>query len=237
MAMKNEPQSRKEALERQLTGALFRHQCPPPDQLQLYSWAQLNAAQWSELDAHLAECPLCRAEVAEMAMLVPPAYREGGASSAPDSDHEVDRGGIGHLAGRLRAEVGDTLAGIRVAVARLVTPDAAAPTLTGLRAVDPATAGVIRHLYETEQYDLDLALQTSGSNHFSLAGQLLAVEAHAPVAGTYRLVPQDPRRPEQTGPIDDNGAFALAELEIDSFQLMLAVGPLRIVIPEVAPPR
>jgi hypothetical protein len=55
-----------QAWERRLNRILYRFDCPSPDRLRLYHWGQLSSSEQSRIDRHLAVCPPCAAELAEM---------------------------------------------------------------------------------------------------------------------------------------------------------------------------
>ena len=54
------------SIEAGLLAALYRKQCPAPQQLGDYHLGYLSAAEQTAVQAHLKRCPHCRAELAEL---------------------------------------------------------------------------------------------------------------------------------------------------------------------------
>ncbi len=52
-----------QSLQRDLLQALYRRDCPPTQTLSDYHFGFLSPAQSARIDAHLAECPHCAAEL------------------------------------------------------------------------------------------------------------------------------------------------------------------------------
>ena len=57
-------------LERRLRQALYRSDCPSPDVLRDYHWGYLPADERQRVEAHMACCSHCVAELADLAEFV-----------------------------------------------------------------------------------------------------------------------------------------------------------------------
>lgn len=93
--------------EQQLAAALFRAMCPGPDALREYLFGFLPQAEEAELRTHLARCPHCAREYAELAQFV----------ELPPRQFQTD-GPLARL-GVAVAELLDSLSGLTSATAGL----------------------------------------------------------------------------------------------------------------------
>jgi anti-sigma factor RsiW len=133
-----------------MTSALYRLDCPPSAELGEYQLGLLARSQAAAIAAHLAECPHCRAEVAQLR---------------------------GYLASLARAEAPNIVERAKVLVASLVsgtsTPGPAlTPALAGLRGGDAPL------VYEAGDVQITLTVEASeqAPERRTLFGLLIGAE-------------------------------------------------------------
>lgn len=195
-------------LEGALRAALYRIECPAPEQLMRLYWRQLAAAERTTVAEHLERCPLCAAEYAQVAQLATaplPTEPKGTADTPPARKGQMPP--PKHM-----------LQALRLRVAQLLPP--AAPTLAygALRGGENAPG-----LYAFEGGLVSIATRAVAEARVTVHGQVLLSDPSI-FLETYRLLPQATAETPQSGPLDAAGAFVTAPLALGAYQLFL-LGP------------
>lgn len=186
---------------------LYRADCPEAAELGEYHLGLLAPERALAIKRHVADCPHCAGEVAQLQQYL--------ADLAPDLETSlVERA--------------------KVWIARLLPPATADATTMGglgfaLRGEE--TAGP--QLYEAGEAQLSLEVQPQPDSpgRYTLLGLLLGVEP----AGLSAYLWQDEQR-VGTAEVDEIGNFSLGSLERGRYQLILSGPSLEIHVEEVAIP-
>jgi len=200
------------AFERRLRQALYRFDCPSLDLLRDYHWGYLPAGERERVEAHLATCSHCAAELADLARFVA-AERAEPAST-------------------LLAQAQQAAAQARLIVAQLVSPALSpVPVLRGeTRGVE--TRDVL--LFDAEGVALSVNLEQEGAGTYTLFGQILSPERIAVSGGYARLTAREEGIDPIQAQLDANGGFALPHLRPGIYQLLVSLPERRIVVPALA---
>lgn len=204
-----------------LTTSLFRFDCPPLDQLRDYLWETTDATTTAQLDAHLALCPHCSAEVTTLRQLVLTA-------DAPTSNPVIP------VSQRLQGWWQRAVEDLQIAVAQLVTPLTPASALPALRST-PAQAGPSTadlRLYETDGADISLLVDHSTPAAIQLAGQVYTAAASS--QASYQLWTTTRSDAVSTGELSASGTFQISGLAAGDYQLVIQLGQQLVVIPTLS---
>jgi hypothetical protein len=195
------------ALERRLRQALYRYDCPSPDVLRDYHWGYLPADERQRVEAHLAACSHCAAELADLAEFV-------AAERAQPTK-------------TLSSQARQAAAQARLIVAQLFSP--------GLSLV-PALRGDTRDvlLFDAEGVGLSVNLEQEHTGAYTIFGQVLSPEPVALAGGYARLTAQEESVDPVQTPLDANGGFTLPNLRPGVYQLVVCLPDRRIVVPALA---
>jgi hypothetical protein len=178
-----------------LMGRLYRHECPPALALGEYHLGLLPPNEAAAVKAHLAACPHCRREVAEL-----DAYLDGLQPSL--ADHLVDR----------------TVEQLRLVIARLLSPPgpALSPAYAGVRGEEQAPA-----LYEAEEIQIAIEIE----DDVDVPGRkvILGLVLGAESPGGEALLWQT-GRPIAAAPLDELGNFVIPDIAAGSYDLIVT-GP------------
>ena len=195
------------ALERRLRQALYRYDCPSPDVLRDYHWGYLPADERRRVEAHMAACSHCAAELADLAEFVR-------AERAQPSE-------------MLLARARQAAAQARLVVAQLFSPG-----LSPVLALRGDTRDVL--LFDAEGVALSVNLEQEHTGAYTIFGQVLSPEPVALAGGYARLTAQEESvNPVQT-PLDANGGFTLPDLGPGVYQLVVCLPDRRVVVPTLA---
>jgi anti-sigma factor RsiW len=195
------------ALERRLRQALYRYDCPSPDVLRDYHWGYLPADERRRVEAHMAACSHCAAELADLAEFV--------------------RAGRAQPTKTLLSQARQAAAQARLVVARLFSPGLS-PVL-GLRG---DTREVL--LFDAEGVALSVNLEQEHTGAYTIFGQVLSPEPVALAGGYARLTAQEKSIDPVQTPLDANGGFTLPDLVPGVYQLVVCLPDRRIVVPTLA---
>jgi anti-sigma factor RsiW len=182
-----------------MTAQLYRITCPTPTELGEYHLGVLPVDQIEAVSAHLAECPHCRREIAQLKDYL----AELELAPGPDLVEQV----VEH---------------VRVLVARLVSGGplgrpALAPAYAGLRGGEQEPL-----VYQAEEIQVMLDIQEDADrpDRRSLLG--LVVGLGAPQGFQAHLWASEQLL--ATAPVDELGSFVLSNLMRGRYELMLS-GP------------
>jgi hypothetical protein len=194
-------------MEDSLMARLYRADCPEPAELGEYHLGLLAPERVALLKTHLAGCPHCAREVAQLQTYL--------ADLAPDLETSlVERA--------------------KVAIARLLPrPTADATTMGGLGLALRGEETIGPQLYEAGEAQLSLEVQPQPDSpgRYTLLGLLLGVE---PAGITAHLWQAD--QPAGTAEVDEIGNFTLGPLERGRYQLILSGPSLEIHVQELMIP-
>jgi hypothetical protein len=183
--------------------------CPASEELGEYHLQLLPAGRADEIRHHVADCPLCARELAELEAYL--------ADLAPDIEH-----------GRLEA----AQAHVRVWIARLVEGVtgagpalAPAPAFAGLRGQDEGP-----QIYEAGDVQVSLEVQADAERRGrrSLLGLLIAAEA-----GEFRAHLWQHGTRVTSVPVDDTGNFVIAGLDAGRYDLIVSGPQVEVHIQEL----
>lgn len=198
---------------------LYRFDCPSPDTLRDYYWADLPPAQHRAIDEHLAHCPHCTAELHDLVSFV------------------------GAAAARINKPVGDQpdfIARVRVIIARLTEPTLKPFAVTSLRGEPDAAAsqhgepGAVL-LFEADELALTVSVEREERGRLTLTGQVLP-SGPFPIDftdGTVRLSRFETEPVMVTAALDQNGSFALTDVLPADYQLAVNLHDCEVVIPSL----
>lgn len=203
-----------------LQTALYRFDCPTPDQLQDYHWQQLSAGEQAHVQGHVQHCPHCQAELSELrSFLAPPKP----VKSTQPAVAEAARGWEAQLQGALEQ--------FRLVVANLLTPPT--PQLAGVALrgdSDPASSATPQSLFfEAEETAISLLIQKEITGTLLLSGQLLTIQTSS--RSTVKLIPQALDTTPTAVEADAIGNFTFPQLHPGSYQLQITLEDQLIVIP------
>jgi hypothetical protein len=190
-------------IERKLTAALYRLDCPDTAELGEYHFNFLASARQSEISRHLQDCPHCASELAQLRHFL--------ADVAPD----------------LRQGVYNPL---KVFVARLISQATGAGG--GMGGVQPAFAlrGDDRppRVYEAGDAQIVLEVQDEPSVYKTLLGLVLGVDPAGLTAHLWRG-----EDAVSSAELDEMGNFILANIEPGSYEIVVRGSELEIHIPSM----
>ncbi|MBN1139791.1 MAG: hypothetical protein JXM73_24685 [Anaerolineae bacterium] len=220
------------AFEARVQDALYRFDCPSPDLLRAYSWGDLPAGQQKQLQGHLAQCPRCADELAEITKALYPA----------DTRRSVDESvGWRASASTLLARAGQAAAQAGVAIAQLVSRLSSGPPAPRLVPVWRGQAGETL-LFEADEVAVSINLEQDRTGAYALSGQVLSASADllpqdyarlTGYEGANALQPADAAYSAAEAKIDINGVFIFPNLRPGAYQLVLSLADRRIVIPSL----
>ncbi len=213
-------------LESLLHHALFRFDCPPLEQWLLFSWGQLPPALEGSLANHLAICPLCAEEVAEIrhaSLQTSPKPSISGMTTTQDSPSR-DFGDIQEMVGGLLTRFSSKMT---LLIANLVQPLQPAMALGALRGQPTDSM-----LYEFEGGVISLQSQQDGEETSSLHGQIMTdtPESHFQNITLISQVVDD--APAIEG-VDESGGFTINSLLRGEYQLRIQAANQIVVIPTI----
>jgi anti-sigma factor RsiW len=195
------------ALERRLRQALYRFDCPSPDVLRDYHWGYLPADERQRVEAHLAACLHCAAELADLAEFVAAEHAQ------PTKT--------------LLSQARQAAAQARLVVARLFSPG-----LSPVLALRGDTRDVL--LFDAGGVGLSVNLEQEHTGAYTIFGQVLSPEPVALAGGYARLTAQEESVDPVQTPLDANGGFTLPNLRPGVYQLVVCLPDRRIVVPTLA---
>ena len=187
--------------EARLASALYRRTCPSSQELGEYHLGVLARRRAVQIKRHLAECPHCAREVAQLQNFL--------ADLAPEPKPDLLAGTVE----RIRVRVARWVAG---AAGALSAPQPAfAPALAGVRGEDAGPA-----VYEVEGVQVLLAVQRNeaAAVSYDLLGLLTGA---GPAGFTANLFHDDTLF---AAPVDEGGNFTLHDLAPGDYELLLG-GP------------
>jgi len=194
--------------ERRWRQTLHRFDCPEPDILRDHAWKFLPRDQRDQVKAHLAECPLCSAELAQLNELV-------------TAEDEATLQNVLARARRLAQEA-------KLTIARLLSPSA----LQTVPALRGETQEVL--LFDVEGLALSVNLEREETGTFTLFGQLLSTDQPIPPGSYARLTQQE----GQINPVwvflDAHGGFALPNIPPGIYQLVVDLDAQRMIVPDLS---
>lgn len=191
-----------------LTAQLYRLTCPSPAELGEYHLGLLPESQAAAIDQHLAECPHCAREVAQL--------RDYLTGLAPDLE-------LNPLE-RVREQ-------IRTLVAQLVRSSSGlggtgmlSPAYAGVRGAAESLAAAPQEqvsVYEADDIQITVEVQndTEQPDRKVLLGLVLGMGARGAEAHLWQA-----DRPVSRTPVDDLGNFCFASIASGSYELILT-GP------------
>ncbi len=182
-------------IESRLTGALYRTDCPDATTLGEYYLGQSDRSQRQAIEAHLALCPHCTAEMAQLATFM--------TDVAADVDYSLtDR--VKLVIGQVIAGAGGT-AGSGLQPAFAVRGEEQPPIL-----VD---AGEAQIMLEIETDDTRSSLR-------AVVGLIMGAESDALTAAIWPVA-GDATEPLVAAVVDEAGNFLLAGLSPGAYDLVL----------------
>jgi anti-sigma factor ChrR (cupin superfamily) len=195
------------AFERRVKAGLYRAACPTPHELGEYHLGLLGGDQAAAVARHLAGCPNCTQEVAQLQ----------GFLDTPASAQEPARGP--GLLEQIREQV-------RVLVAQWVPAGAGlAPAMAGMRGGEGES-----RLYQADGVEVTIGIQPDAEHpgHSSILGLVIGLESTGAVAYLWRGHQQI-----ATAPVDDLDSFVLPSIPPGTYQLVLSGPEIEIVIHEL----
>jgi anti-sigma factor RsiW len=196
-----------ELFERRWRRTLHRFDCPPPDVLRDFAWGFLPQERRDQVKAHLAQCPLCKTELADLDELVK-------VEEEDSLESLLDR------ARRLAKEA-------RLTIARLLSPTA----LLMVPALRGKTQEVL--LFDADGLALSVNLEQEETGTFTLFGQILSAEESVSPESYARLTAQRAQFAPVRVSLDEHGGFALPNIPAGVYQLVVDVVTQRIVVPDL----
>ncbi len=198
-----------------LTAQLYRSQCPEAEQLSFYCADLLPADEKMHIAAHLLDCPLCAAEVAETRRFM--------AEVEPDPVEWVTPRAVVHNLRRIAASL------VRQQ-AQLVLRGADAPSETGWP-----------RQYRAESIDLSLHLSRASNGDYLLLGILTSsdnaesVDAfEGEVAELYATNGDDnAHNPVRSTLVDDLGNIVFSTVPVGRYTLLLHLPEREVVIEDI----
>lgn len=191
-------------LERRLSAELYRIACPASEELGEYHLQLLPASRADEIRKHLAICPFCTREVAELQGYL--------ADLAPD----VEVGLVEAMQAR-----------VRVWIARLVEGGAMAPApaFAGLRGDDEGP-----RVYEAGDVQISIEAQADAEQpgQHSLLGLLIAAQA-----GTFEAHLWQRGTHVTSVTVEDAGNFVIPNLDVGAYDLIVSGPGIEVHIPEL----
>jgi hypothetical protein len=195
------------ALERRLRQALYRFDCPSPDLLRDYHWGYLPPDQRRQVEAHLATCPHCAAELDDLAGWVAAERVQPSRTLLNRARQAADQVGL--------------------VVAQLLSPRLSpVPALRGER------RDVL--LFDAEGVAVSVNLEQEDTGLYTLFGQVLSPEPVALTGGYARLTAREEGVDPVQASLDANGGFTLSDLHPGIYQLVVCLPDRRIVVPTLA---
>jgi hypothetical protein len=188
-------------LQGYLTARLYRFDCPPAAELGEYHLGLLSSDQAAAIVSHLALCPHCAAEIAQLEGYL--------ADLAPD----LDRGLLERAAGHIRVLVARALKG-GVSLDVLVQP---APALAGLRGDEGDSL-----IYEADEAQVVIEFHRDPDQPERMTILGLVVGLDDPHQLEAHLWHADQRVTSVT--VEDLGNFAIPGVSPGSYELILG-GP------------
>ena len=204
-------------METTLAALLYRVTCPSPMELGEYHLGGLKRGQAKGISLHLAECPRCAREVAQLSSYL------GNLAPAPEPDL------LEQALEQVRVRVGQLVSG---AAGLLSAPQLAfAPVHAGVRGGGAGPA-----VYEADDVQVMVDAERSAgaadrfvlSGHFVLLGLITGVE---PAGWTAHLWQGD--RLVATEPVDEGGNFVFESLASAPYELVLSGPGQEIYIEEL----
>jgi hypothetical protein len=206
----------------QLAHALYRFDCPGPDQLRAYFWKELTNADVQQLQAHLLVCPHCAEELRQLRLFLATEKAPQPAFPAPQATLE-----------RLLEPLQAMAEQVRVLFATLVTPLAPAISPVAVRnsptSPTPADDRPTGLLYETADMEIDLQVQPLANGARRLAGQIFP----APDNATVQITADEPNAPTLRTIVNETGNFVIDGLTPGLHHLLLRLPEQAIVVPDL----
>lgn len=217
--------------EAELCAALWRFDCPPPDQLRELAVQSLSLVEAATLQQHVQICPHCRLEVAELQQLL---AAEATLYEEPAVQPPTSLGATLNTAVHFFRQSAAQLTGEIAAQGRLLV----ATLLTNLTPLAPAgvalrgAANDATRTYECAIGLVSMGIQPVNEQEYAVDGQLLLLEAGSP-AGHYRLTGRGAAGPVSTGELDELGCFRLNAIPGGEYQLALHLAGTTILLPNI----
>lgn len=225
----------------QLCGALFRFDCPEPPLLQAYQWHELDAEPRQQFEAHLHQCPHCRAELAALEAFADEPLSEGilWAEQEAETAETVRRT---TSTATTQPGIWDHLQAwidqVRVVVATLATPGGPQFAGVALRGETTAhstgTAGAPSEmlLFEADEADISLVVNRRPDGTYRIDGQIFAT---VPLETAHFVFTSADRETSPvTGAVSNTGTFVAGRLSAGVYQLVLKLPNQAIVIPNLS---
>jgi len=186
---------------------LHRFDCPSPDTLRDYAWRVLLRGQRNRIQAHLAQCPLCRAELDDLDEFVKVEKKDVLESALVRARHLAEETGL--------------------VVAQLLSP-------TALQRV-PALRGETREvlLFDAQGLALSLNLEHEETGAYTLFGQLLSAGRSISPESYARLTSQVGQMVPIRVSLDAHGGFALPNIFAGVYQLAVDLVERRVIVPDL----
>lgn len=202
-------------LQDRLTARLYRITCPSPEELGEYHLGMMPSDRAEAVTQHLAECPHCTREVAQL--------RDYLAELAPDRE-------LGPLE-RVKDQVEER---VRVLVARLVSGGPGSSP-SGQPALAPAHAGIRGeegglYLYQADDVQIAIEIQDDAKRpgRKAILGLTMGPESSEGLAFLWRA-----ERRIAVVPVDELGNFVIPDLTPGSYELFLGGPEVEIHIQEL----
>lgn len=206
-----------------LATILYRFDCPAVETLQAYFWDELATTARQHVTAHLAICPRCTDELANLRTFM-------GKKAAAPSVKSTTEGQQPRWLDQIQNLVGQ----MRLVVAQLVTP---VPQLAGVAL--RSTPAALRQeqnatlLFEAENTDISLTLQKERNATFALAGQIFLAEP-TEIKATVRLASEHANTEIIISDIPETGSFMVHAVPPGDYQMVIVFPHQAIVIPHLA---
>lgn len=223
-ALKAQGQKQRQFDARLLT-TLYRFDCPTPDRLRAYYWKELPPAQQQRLEGHVAQCPLCAAELASLQRFMQETSPEIHTKAA-FSTSASGAGAANSLPQRMLGQAQALVNQMRIVVAQLVAPAVPELAPVAFRGEAPTV-----QLFETPDITISLLVQREPDATFTLAGQILTI---APMLGeSCKLISANVEEVLRQMPIDSNGNFVGKQLLAGAYQLIIMGSEQAVIIPNL----
>lgn len=198
--------------QRLATRHLFRAACPPSLELAEYQHKLLPAARSAAIQQHLALCPYCAQELAQLATFL----------DRPDPYlHPAPWTSLQRRVSVLVAR----LTGAPQQIAGLFGAPPLTPALAGLRGAAEAAL-----TYEAGDLEIILEIQENGGRpgHKTLAGLVMGIDGAGMTAHLWRA-----EQPVASTGVDTLGNFIFHDLETGRYELILASEPDEVHIQDL----
>lgn len=198
-----------------LTQTLYRFDCHPFESLRRHYWQELSDQDSRKIQLHLAICPLCTDEFAEIRQL-------SSLNAAPVAAAQPS------ILDKISEKIDGYIQGIDFLVATLISGPQQSTAGASFR-------GKSEHqslLYQVDDLMVSLLLKGEGADTKTISGQVLADT----IAGnaTFQLIPDSDKVSVIGGEIDATGLFTVDDLENGVYHLLLKFNAQALLIPDIA---